>query len=454
MLSKFIIMKLFYYIFLLSYLFSERGDVHSIEFLEYKTVEEIQSEIDQDLGGQGISITAEYDVSLYKVIYETLDGYGDTVLASGVIGIPQDLNHAFGVVSWQHGTVIQRDSVSSVTGFNLLSMILSSAGYVYVEADYLGLGVSEGFHPYCLNIPSANTVIDMIRSARNFCNDSPEIQLNEQLSLIGYSEGGYATLAAQKMMEENFSDEFDITISLPMAGPYDMSGTMVDVMLNNTEPYGKPYYLPYVLLAYIEYYDLGELEDFFLPEYAEMLPIWFDGYHSDSYIDEQLPNPPIQILLPDLIQEFESNQNHFLRTHLQDNDLINWVPQSLTYLFHALADELIPFENAQIAYDNFIINGSENITLVPIPESYGGHQDAAPFALITGFQLGLPLQDINPKGDVNTDEQIDISDVIIIVDYIMNVSELSNYLIWASDMNNDNMLDILDIIELVNHILN
>ena len=49
------------------------------------------------------------------------------------------------------------------------------------------------------------------------------------------------------MIEEDYYDEFNITISLPMAGPYDMSGTMVDVMLDNTEPYGKPYYLPYVL---------------------------------------------------------------------------------------------------------------------------------------------------------------------------------------------------------------
>ena len=56
----------------------------------------------------------------------------------------------------------------------------------------------------------------------------------------------------------------------------------------------------------------------------------------------------IQILLPELIDEFETDPNHFLRNYLEINDLINWAPQSLTYLFHALADELIPFENAQI----------------------------------------------------------------------------------------------------------
>ena len=454
MVSKFIIMRLSYFILLFSITFSfERGAIYSIEFLEYKDVDEIQSEIDEQIGGQGISINAEYNVFLYKIVYETLNGYGDSTLASGVIGIPENIDNAFGIMSWQHGTVVQRNSVSSIEGFHLLSMILSSAGYVYVESDYLGLGVSEDFHPYCMDIPSANTVIDMIRAGRNFCNDSDAIQFNNQISLVGYSEGGYATLSAQKMMEQDYPDEFDITISFPMAGPYDLSGTMVDLMLNG-EPYGAPYYLPYILLAYIEYYELGELDEFFLAEYAEILPILFDGYHSGGEIDEQLPNPPIQILLSELIDEFETDSNHFLRNYLQGNDLIDWAPESLTYLFHALADELIPFENAQIAYDNFISNGSENITLVPIPESYGGHQEAAPFALITAFQLGLQLQQINPQGDVNSDEQIDISDVIIIVGYIMNFSELDSYLNWASDMNSNSILDILDIIELINRIIN
>ena len=94
------------------------------------------------------------------------------------------------------------------------------------------------------------------------------------------------------------------------------------------------------------------------------------------------------------------------------------------------------------------------INLVPIPESYGGHSEAAPYALITAFQLGLPLQDINPRGDVNNDEQFNISDVIIVVNYIMNSTELDNYSTWASDMNSDDILDILDIIELINNILN
>ena len=61
-------------------------------------------------------------------------------MASGVIGIPQSSDHAFGIVSWQHGTVVKRNSVSSVSGFNIISMAYSSSGYIYTEPDYLGLG--------------------------------------------------------------------------------------------------------------------------------------------------------------------------------------------------------------------------------------------------------------------------------------------------------------------------
>ena len=66
MVSKFIAMKLFYYIILLSCLFSERGDVYSVELLEYKTVSEIQSEISDYLDGQG-----DYDEMVFKGIAAT-----------------------------------------------------------------------------------------------------------------------------------------------------------------------------------------------------------------------------------------------------------------------------------------------------------------------------------------------------------------------------------------------
>ena len=119
-----------------------------------------------------------------------------------------------------------------------------------MEPDYLGLGVSQVNHPYQLKDPTASAMIDMVYATKQFCEQINGLQYNDQLYIAGYSEGGYATLAAVKEIEENYPD-INITMSFPMAGAYDMSGTMVDLMLSK-ERYVNPYYLPYVLLSYIE----------------------------------------------------------------------------------------------------------------------------------------------------------------------------------------------------------
>ena len=71
---------------------------------------------------------------------------------------------------------------------------------------------------------------------------------NNQLFIAGYSEGGYATMATVKEIEENYND-INITMSFPMAGAYDLSGTMVELMLSE-EVYPDPFYLPFFIPPY------------------------------------------------------------------------------------------------------------------------------------------------------------------------------------------------------------
>ena len=52
-------------------------------------------------------------------------------------------------------------------------------------------------------------------------------------------------------------------------------------------------------------------------------------------------------------------------------------------------------------------------------------------------------------GDVNGDGSLNVSDIIIIVELILN----SNFNMY-SDINQDGILNVLDVIELVNSILN
>ena len=158
---------------------------------------------------------------------------------------------------------------------------------------------------------------------------------------------------------------------------------------------------------------------------------------------------------PEEIEYFEQNESHPLRIYLEENDLWNWLPQAPMYIFHGEGDELVPFANAQLAYDQFVLNGAENIYLEPIPESFGGHQDVAPWALFGAYQISQDVKIINELGDVNQDGTLNILDLVGIANVILEDSDMnvSDYAIWASDVNMDAEIDILDIISLVNIIL-
>ena len=448
--------KNIYLALLLSYIFSYQGELISYDFIESFDKDEIQMILDNEFGN--LAPDAIYNVSMYKVVYNTIDPYGNEVIASGVIGYPENLNQAFPMISWQHGTEVRRENVSSNNGFNILSLWLTTRGYIFLEPDYLGLGESELLHPYCMKDPSAWTTIDLIRAAKTFFDNEDEnifypITSNNDLILFGYSEGGYVSMAAHYILENQNINEFNLLASFPMAGPYDLSGIMVDLMLTQ-EPYGEPYYLPYVLVPYINYYELGALSEYFLPDYAEMFEYLFNGEYSGSYINSIMPEIPIEVLLPSVIEDFTNDTSHPLRLKLFENNLWDWSPNADMYLFHGLGDELIPHENSELAYDSFINNGSENIYLYLAPEEYGGHSEVAQYCLISAYQICEDnYKSILSKGDLNKDQIFNIQDILIIIDFILHEENNNDLLLWVSDINNDQEISVLDVILLTSLIL-
>ena len=448
--------KNIYLALLVSYIFSYQGELISYDFIESFDKDEIQMILDNEFGN--LAPDAIYNVSMYKVVYNTIDPYGNEVIASGVIGYPENLNQAFPMISWQHGTEVRRENVSSNNGFNILSLWLTTRGYIFLEPDYLGLGESELLHPYCMKDPSAWTTIDLIRSAKTFFNNEDEnifypITSNNDLILFGYSEGGYVSMAAHYILENQNINEFNLLASFPMAGPYDLSGIMVDLMLTQ-EPYGEPYYLPYVLVPYINYYELGALSEYFLPDYAEMFEYLFNGEYSGSYINSIMPEIPIEVLLPSVIEDFTNDTSHPLRLKLFENNLWDWSPNADMYLFHGLGDELIPYENSELAYNSFINSGSENVYLYLAPEEYGGHSEVAQYCLISAYQICEDnYKSILSKGDLNKDQIFNIQDILMIIDLILHDENNNDLLLWVCDINNDQEISVLDVILLTSLIL-
>ncbi len=344
-----------------------RGQIISSELIGSFSIEQIDSVI-ANLSGAPIELTfltKEYPVDVYKVIYETIDPQGQMTIASGALSIPREIDEPKAWVSYQHGTVIKKDDVPSRGSQEMLIGVVyaSASGVVVSQPDYLGLGDSPGLHPYVHGKSQATAAIDMIRAGQSIAIDEG-ITLNDKLMLFGYSQGGHATMALHKEIQENYANEFTVTASYPMAGPYDLSGYQAEPFQNSL-PYASKFYLPYLLLAYNEVYGLYDSpSDFLKPPYDQILPPMFDGLHGSGEINTQIPDIPSEIVRDDLLENYRFNYNHPFRQALRDNDLWDWLPEAPVQLCHCTGDTQVFYENALVAYNSFLDKGKDDIKLV------------------------------------------------------------------------------------------
>lgn len=330
----------------------------------------------------GRPILASNGVDLWKLEYETPDASGAPVTASGLLALPQGLDKAAPLLSYQHGTLHrwnEAPSMSEALDYTA-TLAMASTGYIAQAPDFIGFGSSRGLHPYVHAATEASAVIDMLRATRTYLNQN-SIDWNDQLFLVGYSQGGHATMATHRELEANYSDEFTVTASAPMAGPYDMSGTMLDLLLSS-EPYDSPNYLPYLIFGYnLAYNWFSSPKDVFTEPYNETLPPLFDGESTGSQIDAAMPNVPRDILLPSLITAIESDTEHPWRLILRDNDVYDWKPEAPVRMFHCAGDTTVPKANSTIALARFKELGAESVELVD-PFAFAGHSDCAPLSLL------------------------------------------------------------------------
>ncbi len=345
----------------------------SVEILRAYTAQEMN-----ELAAEfDIPFSSRYGAAVYIMEYMTEDINGELIIASGAVAVPQPVLGALSMVSYQHGTRVRRLDVPSGGAIEqiLIGLLFSADGYLSVMPDLLGFGSSPGLHPYLIADVSASAIIDQLLAVVQW-SMTQSWDTSRKVYLAGYSSGGYTAMAAQRTLEADYSDEFSVVASAPMAGPYDLSGTMFDFM-SRAEAHPQPYFLPYILLSYNEAYDLfDEPSDFLRSPYDMTLPPLFDGTHSGADINHAMPSIPTQIIRQDVLQAIEEDSSHPYRQRLRENDLTDWLPNSPTRLYHCAADELVPIENSEVASKNF---GSIATLVDPSPQS--GHLDCALIAI-------------------------------------------------------------------------
>ena len=193
-------------------------------------------------------------------------GEGAAIDLSGRIYFPNGARdektekEAMPLVVYCHGTELLRHEVASEcrgveTGLMAALSCLSRTAIAI--PDYEGMGRDEDhFHPYCQRESLAYSVLDCIPGAIQKLSECKGASWNGEVYLVGYSEGGYSAMAALKELYTNPRYEHLRAIvkgAAPMAGPFDLSGTMRDVMVG-PDKHPNPFFLSYVIYGYREVY--------------------------------------------------------------------------------------------------------------------------------------------------------------------------------------------------------
>ena len=332
----------------------------------------------------------QYGVSMYRVRYWTTGADANLAVASGLIAFPRT-DRLRGVVSFQHGTASQRKLAPSTPDPNngvLAAAAFAGRGYLLVAPDYVGLGASGEPHPYLHADSEAASVVDLLRAARDVVV-AAGISWPDALLLTGFSQGGHATLAAQRLLETAPLDGLTVVASAPIAGPFDLAAISLPFALEGRSR-ASSLYLAYMVGAYADIY--GEVLASALREpYASTVPDLFDGTHDGDTIIAALPTNPREMFRDEFLQTYERGEPNWLRERLIENGLYEWSPRAPIRLYFGSLDSDVSPREAEVEARRLRERGG-NVTTVDVGavDHEGSVLQAVPILLTWFDELTRP----------------------------------------------------------------
>ena len=309
----------------------------------------------------------EHDITIYVITYKTTYK-GEEIIASGLVSFPET-GEAVPMMSFQHGTIASHNEAPTVdkNTYTFLSSV-ASAGYIFLIPDFIGFGSSSDvLHPYYHEDLTASSVVDMMKAAKELASQK-EYNFDGRVFLSGYSEGGYATMATHKSLEENPVDGFELIASAPSSGGYDIKG-MQEYFFGLTT-YHQPFFIAYVALSYQSLYDWSfSLSDMFKEPYVSKLEGYFDGSMTGQQINSQLTDVLADYLKPDIIANIDTDSKYTdIVNALNENSTHNWTPTKRMMLYHGTEDITVPYQNSVDTYDKMMELGAsgEVVTFTPL----------------------------------------------------------------------------------------
>ncbi|MEA3492533.1 MAG: lipase family protein, partial [Campylobacterota bacterium] len=248
-------------------------------------------------------------------------------------------------------------------------ILTSLAGFVTLQPDYIGFGDSLAeYHPFVMKKSLASVTIDFIYAAKKFASDNG-INLNGQLFLTGYSEGGYAALATLQSIESD--DKLQVTMAAPMAGPYDVNTTAFSMLSQDIMPI--PSYMADIAYSYALTYN-QPIESIVNEPYASQLADLFSGEYERVVVDTYLTTQTTGadgLFNPLFVQDFFTNDTNWFREAIVVNSVHAWAPQTSVRLVHCKGDDVIPFGMSELTEGTMKAYGANDVAVMPVEALLG-----------------------------------------------------------------------------------
>jgi hypothetical protein len=322
-------------------------------------------------------------INLYRVEYDTKLNNND-IKVSGLFVIPMNVAAQTPVVVYNHGTMTENEAPSFCNTSNyymdigLCYIFASVLKCVILIPDYIGYGISSSTtHPYVHAESLGQTSLDIIRAYIDYTKVTPEATpANKNIVIIGYSEGGYTSVALHKKIQETAQD-INVLKTYAGAGPYDVENFVKEVLSQNQNlPYNSIASYLWVLSTYMEY--SGYVKDYdqiFSNEDNEILKN--EDYSLGYLVKYPISQNPQNLFRQDFIDMILNDGDAEFSKILEANSLVDFVPSDSLILFHSEADSWVYVSNTVNIYEKMKLkNAPVRCEIIPEIENKD-HSDAA-----------------------------------------------------------------------------
>jgi pimeloyl-ACP methyl ester carboxylesterase len=304
-----------------------------VQLIPLETISTFKARVLLTLSGvDGISV--EHPVDCYRMLYTSGSG-NDAVLLSGLLALPRGVAPRR-LVSFQHGTATTRTAVPSRpdgTGI-AAAVVFAGNGYALIAPDYPGMGESPGRHPYYIADSIGPAVADMVTASQRV-KGVP----TTPVFLAGFSEGGWASLAALRVLE---SRDQQVLGSAQVAGAYDLRRVSLPAALKGSAP-SHSLYLAYAAWGQAAYYG-HSLDSVLTPEYAATVERLFAGAEPEEILST-LPQNPRSMFNASFLDAFDRDTAHWYLDSFAANSLVDVTPRAPIRLYYGSQDlDVVPEE--------------------------------------------------------------------------------------------------------------